>query len=334
MNAVSFAEEFTNLIFRWTKPGEGGDGPPLTNQQLLNAIRDVVQILLGVSLQVPDYSSVRTPGTGITICTPNAPTVPRLTMDSNNTSLARFRSLDTLTFCNAVNISNNDTLISKSQEKIETLNGDQAESTPEQKKFISRSSPAIHVNSVARSDTFIREEEEKAGGMNKKKREAEEKDQISLDPEKMKSNSFLKKIAELRECAYDVISKIDQVKKDVYPETTKPIRRLSSIGTYSGSNRTSTLMRPTQAPKLRRSTSAFPGTPTSSKLNTTITAGKDEATAKRKSMATSKISPTICTPSMAIKKISPLSSGKPAKNPKYAHVQSTISKTLVNKRKT
>lgn len=69
------------------------------------------------------------------------------------------------------------------------------------------------MNSIARSDTFIREEEEKASGMNKKEREAEEKDQIFLDPEKIKSNTFLKKIAELQECAYDVISKIDQVKK-------------------------------------------------------------------------------------------------------------------------
>ncbi|XP_012140459.2 uncharacterized protein LOC105662469 [Megachile rotundata] len=330
MNAVNFAEELTQVISRWTKTGTNVEGPLLTNQQAINVIRDVAQIMLGVTLQVPDYSSVRTPATGIAVCTPNAPTIPKINLDSNNTSLGRFRSLDTLTsFSASENVSGNE--ISKSQEKMEIVK-DEGENTPETKKFISRSSPAIHVSSVSRSGTFVREESEKKesnGVADKNESEASEKIKTSaLNMEKVKSNSFMKKIYALRESAYNVISEIEQVEKEMFPETTKPIRRLSSIGHFPGLGRSSTL-RPNPPPKLRRSSSGFPGTPTSSKLNTTLSVNKEDAT-RSKSVSTPKISPTNRTISTSGNKKSPM---KPMRNPKYAHVQSTIPKALANKRK-
>ncbi|CAK9827412.1 hypothetical protein ANTRET_LOCUS5107 [Anthophora retusa] len=353
MSVVKFAEEFTQLLVRWTRPvstnedGKDNLTMPLTNQQLLNAMQSILDMMLGVSLQAPDYSSTTTPATGIIVCTPNAPVVSKLYMDQSSGPLARFRSLDTLTsLCqmnNNVNMLGYEPLLSsRSQEKIDVGEDEGAESTPKDRKMISRSSPAIHI-SVSRSETFIREEEEKEASKEANNQENDNvfsKNDFTICEDKMKSQTFLHKLASLRESVLNVLAKIDDVKEEVCPQSTRHIRRLSSIGT-SGSNRTGSIKRPIQPPKLRRSSTGLQGTPTSSKSNATLPVNKTESSARRKSISAntihtkqSKISPNRSPALTSSTKKKLMSSGdKPARNPKYAHVQSTIPKALPNVKK-
>ncbi|CAK9812878.1 hypothetical protein ANTPLA_LOCUS7577 [Anthophora plagiata] len=352
MSVVKFAEEFTQLLARWTRPvptnedGKDNLTIPLTNQQLLNAVQSILDTMLGVSLQAPDYSSTTTPATGIIVCTPNAPVVSKTYLDQSNGPLAR--SLDTLTSLRQTN--NNVNMLgyeplssSRSQEKIDVEEDEGAESTPKDKKMISRSSPAIHI-SVSRSETFIREEEEKGASKKANNQESDDvfsKNDFTICEDKMKSQMFLHKLASLRESVLNVLAKIDDVKEEVCPQSTRHIRRLSSIGT-SGINRTGSMKRPIQPPKLRRSSTGLPGTPTSSKSNATLPVNKTESAARRKSISAttihiskqSKISPNRSPALTSSTKKKLMSSGdKPARNPKYAHVQSTIPKAFPNIKK-
>lgn len=130
-------------------------------------------------------------------------------------------------------------------------------------------------------------------------------------------------------------------------KSTKPIRRISSIGSYPSTTRPS-MLRSDQPSKKRRSF-IFPGTtPTSSRLNSTVIL--NENLSKRKS--TSSMSLNAMNPSStkslvpiqsnirshsnlssSIVKKSPVNNGRPMKNPKYAHIQSSIPKPTINKKK-
>lgn len=130
-------------------------------------------------------------------------------------------------------------------------------------------------------------------------------------------------------------------------KSTKPIRRISSIGSYPSATRPS-MLRSDQPPKKRRSF-IFPGTtPTSSRLNSTVIL--NENLSKRKSTssislnATNPSSTKLLVPiqsnvrshsnlSSSVVKKSPVNDVRPMKNPKYAHIQSSIPKPTIIKRK-
>ncbi|XP_031836016.1 uncharacterized protein LOC116428482 [Nomia melanderi] len=327
MDALKYAQEFTTFLSRWTRPVLNADGsstPPLTNQQLYNTTQDVLKVMLGMNIQMPDYSSMHTPSTKIAVCTPSAPYVSKSNLELINTSLGR--SLDTLT---AIADDNNgktevEESISKSQEKLNVEENSENKLTPNEKKFISRSSPAIHVTCTGKSGTFVLDDETETGAV------------LGAESSPFNLEKISKIMDSVRANASDIISKMDDIRKDLFPQQTKPIRRLSSIGT----NRSTTLTRPNPPPKLRRSSSVFTGTPTSSKLSTTE---QDSIVARRKSLAVgslsinqAKSSPANRSPSVAgtAPKKLPLAVGKPLKNPKYAHVQSTIPKSSSSKKNT
>lgn len=331
MYQLKFEEEFTQFLCRWMEPITNEDGttsPPLTNEELGSAIQNVQQVLFGAVPPTPDYSSVKTPATGIAVCTPSAPNIQKPNMDSPTASLGRYRSLDTLMTedKDATNIV--EEFASKSQEDMDVDENTGSDATIEDTKMISRSTPAIHVTKAGKSDTFIREQQNSSRPFNEN------------DASMIELRRILKKIDELRECANNVVTRIDDVKKDVCPQSTKPIRRLSSIG---GLSRTSTLVRPLPPTKMRRSSSGIPGTPTSSKLNSTIEKSmkteKSTISTKRSSMAVVSTSrspnsngpqkSTATATATVIMKKSPCTT----KNPKYAHVQSTIPKSTTTKRK-
>ncbi|XP_076285089.1 uncharacterized protein LOC143211368 [Lasioglossum baleicum] len=339
MNHVRFAEEFSLFLRRWMTPVTNEDGtsaPLLTNQQIASAIHNVEQVLLGVNLAMPDYSSVKTPATGIAVCTPSAPMIQKSSLDTPNTSLGRYRSLDTLMAEDKDAATKVEELASKSQEEMDIDENTGNETTIEEMKFISRSSPAIHVTKIGKSDTFIREEE-------KAKVDADQTISntfIEADASANELQRILKKFDELRDCASNVVSRIDDVKKEVCPQSTKPIRRLSSIGGFPGLGRTSTLIRPMPPTKLRRSSAGIPGTPTSSKLNSGMKVEKSTICTRRSISVTSTVrSPNATiqqpknrspsTTTTVLMKKSPITT----KNPKYAHVQSTIPKPTTTKRK-
>ncbi|XP_054009818.1 uncharacterized protein LOC128893078 isoform X1 [Hylaeus anthracinus] len=276
MNVVDFTKEFTELISRWKRPTfanvDGSQSPVVTNDKLLNAIQDVLQVQLGVNLRMPDYSSVKTPATGIAVCTPNAPTILKPDIESGG-YLARFGSLDTLMLsCESKNILSPATEPPKSGGKMEVV----------ENKAILRSDKVNHANSAKRSDTFVREEARKKsmnGVVNQKGDDGSPRKEPVINDLKKIINDMLV----LRRHAADVVSKIDDMKQKVYPQTIKPIRRLSSVGVYSSTSRTSTLTRPPPSSKHRRSTSGVLGTPTSSKLNLAPPTEKSIPLQKRKS---------------------------------------------------
>ncbi|XP_076660537.1 uncharacterized protein LOC143363893 [Halictus rubicundus] len=138
---------------------DGTSASPLTNLEIQETIQNVQQAILGVNASVPDYSSVKTPATGIIVCTPSAPVVPKSSLDSANISLGRYRSLDTLMTDDKDATLKIENLGSESQEDMDVDEAVQIELIVEGKKHISRSIPAIHVNKIARSDTFVREQE-------------------------------------------------------------------------------------------------------------------------------------------------------------------------------
>lgn len=124
----------------------------------------------------------------------------------------------------------------------------------------------------------------------------------------------------------------------------KRIQRLSSSNGVSNHDRISSR---TAIPKIRRSITAFSRTPTSSR---SVAVGKIDVLNRRKSISgvpcgnsrklTESVTTTVNLSTSTLnlsttKKISPSSIVRPAKNPKYAHVQSTIPKPMkqINKRK-
>lgn len=334
MNVAQFANELTELIVRWTTPRreDAGQSPeprvPLTKQQIFDTMENVLQIVWGENYQLINSSSVTTPTCGIATCTPNAPVVPKPSPTQPNAAFGRFRSLESL-MQNSNNLKSAD---AKSEGDPESTSEN---ILPEDKKFISISSPSITV-SIPRSDTFIREEN--AGNeKDSNKESSDDKDDVFEKAEKKfaagMSHEFLEKLEALRIAAKEVVSKIENVVKE---QTSKPIHRLSGIGSYQWGNRGSTLNRPAPPPKMRRSSSGFQGTPTSSKLNTTMTTQKEQSSGRRKTMSTATIQlttasvnttssrPATGTPSPSPVKKSGL---KSAKSSKYAHVQSTIPKS-------
>lgn len=134
-------------------------------------------------------------------------------------------------------------------------------------------------------------------------------------------------------------------------KSVKPIRRLSSIGNYSSATRPS-MLRSDQPSKKRRSFITFPGTtPTSSRLNNTVVLNENLSKRKSTSSMSLNVTTTNAIPtkslvpkqsnvrshsnlSLPVVKKSPVNDGRPAKNPKYAHIQSSIPKPSNIKKKT
>ncbi|XP_078053551.1 uncharacterized protein LOC144478990 [Augochlora pura] len=99
MSIITFSEEFTQLIGRWREFVPNGDGtvaPRLTNQEIIDAVRNVLRLTLHSNSDIPDYSPVRTPVTGIEVHTPATPVAPKFNRSQMNSSIGRYRSLDTL----------------------------------------------------------------------------------------------------------------------------------------------------------------------------------------------------------------------------------------------
>ena len=119
------------------------------------------------------------------------------------------------------------------------------------------------------------------------------------------------------------------------PKTAKPIRRLSSIAASPALSSCSSLLRNVPPQNLRRSSTCCAGTSATKKLNTTVTIEKEKASARRQTIAPgsilikpSKILPRSRSPLVAgsTTKKSPPCTLRTTKNPKYAHIRSTIPK--------
>lgn len=223
-------------------------------------------------------------------------------------------------------------------------------------QFISRSSPAICVTSVGRSDTFVREDKNAAKSVSQ-----DDLDKVSGSAEV--NDEFLFSLNEVRQSALSVVTKLDNLKKVTveyeinnakrnevsliyrYPvfilqlafPHSSLVRRLS--GSLSGLNRTPCrMLAPT---KIRRSNTALAGTPTSSK---SLTTEREDLTDRRRSISGAAVlssrklneatrGRSVSSSNLSVFNNTTGSFARPAKNPKYAHVQSTIPKPIATKRK-
>ena len=324
MSTVKFAEEFTQLISRWTRSpvlnkDDADNFAPLTKQQLLNTLKNVVQMMLGVHLH-------ETREAGIAASSPWSPAAPKNKQEQSIKLPERSGSLDNLLrSSDSNNVNSVDLLSSKSQDEMEIAKYNTLELLPADKKFISRSNPTIHVTFTDRSDASICEQAERGVLHNATEQQGD----------KVKSHLFLNKITVLRKCAADVVTEIDKLTKEMCPQTAKPIRQLSPIAASPVLSGSPSLLRKVSPPNRRRSSTGFTGTFATKKLNTTVTIGKEKASARRQTIAPgsihikpSKISLRSRSPLVAgsTTKNAPPSTLRAAKNPKYAHIQSTIPK--------
>ena len=313
MSAEKFEEELSLLISRWTKSpvlntNDADNLAPLTKQQLLNTIKSVVQVKLGVNLQ-------ETPQAGIAAGI-------KQEQSSRHSRSFRSESLDDL-----LRMCDDDQLLSKTQEEKDIVKSNTLELLPGDKKFISRSTPTIHKPFTDKPDTFIHERAEK--------RAAEKVTEQQGD----KSKVLLDKIEVLRKCASDVVTKLGELRTDMYLQTEEPIIRPISIAASPGLGASSSVLWDLPPPDLRRATIGVAGT--SKKLNTTVTLERERAAARRKTIYPGsllikplKMSPSSRSPSVAgsSSKKSPTSILKTGRNPKYAHIQSTIPKVVQHKK--
>ncbi|XP_043258818.1 uncharacterized protein LOC122401025 isoform X2 [Colletes gigas] len=316
MSVLTFSKEFTDLVNRWQRPISLKD-EPLTNAQILNDIQDVIQMMMGQDLRIINYSSLKTPSSEIAVCTPTAPMVSKINHEDSNASLTRFSLLDTLSFSFDSNISTPTPELSISQMRIA------------RSKLISRSSPSIYISSINGTDTLNEQpERDEANGIaNERPSNTTPKNKPIIHDLKNVIHDML----ELCKHAANVVMQIDNSNKEEYPQTMKPIRRLSSVGVGPNLSRSTALMRQIPPPKFRRSTTGIPGTPTSSKLKMTSATNRN-GISKRKSttgnsltVRSSKVSstePSSTTASTSEKK-SPLDNNTVSKTRKATRVQST-----------
>ncbi|KAI4483799.1 hypothetical protein M0804_008059 [Polistes exclamans] len=318
MDAANFASEFSQLIMRYITPRKTtiektqetdisklSSGIPLPFETIIQLVQETLSTIIPEP-HVPNISTScnKTPGNDIIINTPDAPFVQRATVNGNGI----------ISECTD-NLSN----------KLSPLDNKNT------------SSPKINLTNTSRFDTFVQDNEQNTDNADEIFKEIS--DDFIFEGENIPGYIRLK-LDSLRKSAVDVISKIDEIKtinkdrkQQPIEKSLRPIRRLTSIGHFAEGQ---------QSLKKRRSLIKFPNTtPTSSRLNSTMTLSPNLSKRKSSSATTLNVT-TAGTVSMktiynanirsrsslsegGLKK-SPLNDGKPAKNPKYAHIKSNIPK--------
>ncbi|KAL2719512.1 uncharacterized protein V1478_010974 [Vespula squamosa] len=338
MDAANFTLEFTQLLTRYTTsrtPSEnvglvGTSKAPLTSETIIQLVQESLRMILPEPY-IPNISvSVnKTPINDIILNTPDAPFIQRTSLSGNG-------------------------IISECTDDLSD------KLSPKNNENVSPSK--FNLKATGRSDTFVQDNNNSINKDNDNspintETTKEIADDVFLEAEIL-PNYMRLKLDTLRQSAADLITNIDEIKtinkdriQSSIEKSVKPIRRLSSIGSYSSATRSS-MLRSDQPSKKRRSFITFPGTtPTSSRLNNTVIL--NENLSKRKSTSsmslnvttTNSISTKSLVPkqsnirshsnlSLSVVKKSPITDGRPAKNPKYAHVQSSIPKPSSIKKKT
>ncbi|XP_070168054.1 uncharacterized protein [Polyergus mexicanus] len=207
------------------------------------------------------------------------------------------------------------------KEEENTLNILQSE-----KKFISRSNPMICA--IGRSDTFCKEDQKINNDI--------QEDVFENSLSSSLNDNFMQSLEEIRESAVIITLKIDDIKKQTSQQLTKQPQQSLSSGLLNF-NRTSTITKkgPT---KIRRSLTTFSGPLVPSKLH--VVEKEDTLADRRKStggmaynvtpkkLGSTKMDYSISKLNVLCNKVSPGSIPKLTKNPKYAHVKSTIPKPI------
>ena len=366
MSKVIFVTEFAALIRHWTrvpflKEHSKNEHPLITDQELLHAVKLVIQVLLGVNLQEARRVEIRPYST-------SSPAAPIITLEQNiqiARSNAMFKTMEDL------HPSSESTCVKwvhhllpkipqEMDIKYDTL-------LPPADKFISRSNPRIHVPFTISPDASIREQAETD----------EIPEATEQQTDKMNKKLLRNMIKLLRKSATDVLQNIDKLEKEMFPRRPKHIPRPTIVVTQEPNGSSSTsgpapMLRREELPQkpkpLRRPTIFGTQEPSSSSSTTghwstsgAVSSGPLSLPKKflpRNLQGYSSSSTDTSTPkksyhskddcamitaeqrrdagmspgsshkklSKKIPKKSPPSTFRTARNPKYAHIQSTIPK--------
>lgn len=175
-------------------------------------------------------------------------------------------------------------------------------SSSDEKKFMSRSQPNIQAWFTEKLDAALRVQAKKDA----LKKAAEE------EVAKGTSRVFQFRVGILKQCADDIMTNVKELTKIMNPETSSPIRRrLPAIPAYA---------RTAPPPRFQRSPTGIPGT---KKLDTTIKLEREKASARRQTPLAAK---GIYSSSAGSSPKKLATTPKIPKNPRYAHVRSTIPK--------
>ncbi|XP_067211417.1 uncharacterized protein [Linepithema humile] len=282
-------------------------------------------------------SLVKTPVNAIDIITPTAPIVLKNNRKQNDYD--DFRSENSLAITDFGFSASDISLTANEKEAESSLNELQDE-----KKSLSQSNPLI---CVSRSDTFVREKKQKANTNDDN--DVFQDNFNNNETNYSVHNNLLLSLNEVQKSIMNVVTKVERIKKQVYPQVAKQdnfngkqTRRLGaslSNGSF-GLNHTPAMNKTNLSTTIRRSITVFSGTPTSSRSSsidrentcdrrnsTGIAISGKLSESKKLGHSMSNLNLSLCN------KVSSDSIPKRTKNPKYAHVQSTIPKPIQTKKK-
>ncbi|XP_011057630.1 PREDICTED: uncharacterized protein LOC105147944 [Acromyrmex echinatior] len=357
MSVLNFAQEFSRLINRYTRTSSPHNDAitPLTEEQIMSTIHHVLLVLIKKDfdknnpLQICNSTSA-----AVTLET----SVVQMKQEPNE-DVCSFRFQD---FQSATDEESSFSDISLKDIKKERENF--FNKLQNDKKFISRSNPAIYVSSnISRSDTFIREEFPKETNNEDVFKDLTDVERIgetdsSSDPCQVSLNEIQKSdvssdlfhvsLKEIRKSVMNIMKKLNHLEQSFLQltrsskEVTPKVQKSSLINSYSSSSgisiKTRTLINNC------KSSTISPKTPNSSKQHAT----KDSiferrksigaignATPVKKSNESTKVCHSISNINLSPYKSVSSSDYRPkfTKNPKYAHVRSTIPKAINQKKK-
>ncbi|XP_029669606.1 uncharacterized protein LOC115239294 isoform X1 [Formica exsecta] len=329
MSVLRFAEDFSQLVMRYMKHLPLINNKPqnvivpLTNEQITFTVHHVLRAL-GVKDSENDNDNDDDSMTNFMtsnkeIDTSPIPITSKINGIENNENASEPGQDGSQFAVTDSGFSLSDMSLKTIKKEAEnTLNILQSE-----KKFISRSNPMICA--IGRSDTFCKEDQKINNDI--------QEDVFENSLSSSLSDNFMQSLEEIRESAVTITLKIDDLKKQTSQQLTKqPL----SNGLLNF-NRTSTIIKkgPT---KIRRSLTTFSGPSVSSKLH--VVEKEDTLVDRRKStggmaynitpkkLGSTKMDYSISKLNGFCNKVSPGSIPKLTKNPKYAHVKSTIPKPI------
>ncbi|XP_011697229.1 PREDICTED: uncharacterized protein LOC105455534 [Wasmannia auropunctata] len=358
MSTEKFAKEFTSLLIRYTKTSSPHNDLsntiiPLSEEQIVFIIHHVLKALKMKSFD--DNNNLSKISNGVsTLITPETSTgkikIVELIEVEDTCSSQDVQSLAT----------DDDSSISDytSLKAIQKQQENSFNTLQNEKKFISRSNPTICVN-VSRSDTFVREEKDTEDQKNSEDHDSFKSSDLVGDSVEtdLSHDLFQESLNEIRKSAMDIVAKLNYLEQS-FPQSrivTPKVQQTPLIFGYSNSYRTSTANKTRVSTNIRRSSTVFPKTPTSSKLfvtekgngserrKSTGAIGSNASGFTGKSSESTKVGPSISNLTLSpnnkaspCNKTSPSSSEfrpKFTKNPKYAHVRSTIPKAISQRKK-
>ncbi|XP_071633980.1 uncharacterized protein [Temnothorax longispinosus] len=217
-----------------------------------------------------------------------------------------------------------------------------------------KSNPVICISNISRSDTFVREESQQVNAEDQEDVFEDVANGVEMDD--LSSDNFQTLVSELQQSTRDIMVKLRNLER--LPQLIRSKKVTAKLhqppvpSGHSSPHRSSIINKTKVLPNICRSSSAFPKMPTSPKL---LTTESGNISARRKSTGgigtkasigksnKSKLDYSITQNGssnltlLAHNKVSPGSSvefqPKVTKNPKYAHVQSTIPKAISQKKK-